>query len=266
VSGKVATHSADVTEIANAAPLPRRVIKLGGSLLEYGDSVVELRRWLAAQSPAHNLLVVGGGAMADAVREADRLHGLSESAAHWLCVRAMSLNARLIAALLPAAIWTTTLNASAAAHRQANLAIVDPWHFLREEEPRSAVTPLPQSWDVTSDSIAAQVAVVWCAAELVLLKSALPPAAGSLASASAAGYVDRYFSTVAEAIPRIRCVNLRERAFLSVHFSKSRCEPRREPLPVASGRSEAAADAEGQMASTTGAPRPTFLRACHPGL
>ena len=216
MSGKVATHSADVTEIAKAAPLPRRVIKLGGSLLEYGDLVGKLRRWLAAQSPAHNFLVVGGGAMADAVRQADRLHGLGESPAHWLCVRAMCLNARLIAALLPEAIWATTLNASVAAQRQSHWALVDPWRFLREEEPRSAVTPLPQSWDVTSDSIAAQVAVVWHAAELVLLKSALPRATSCLASASAAGYVDRYFPSVAEGIPRIRCVNLRERAFLEV--------------------------------------------------
>lgn len=216
MSGKVATHSADVTETPNAAPLPRRVIKLGGSLLEYGDLLIELRRWLAAQSPAHNLLVVGGGAMADAVRQADQLHGLGESAAHWLCVRAMAVNSRLVAALVPEAIWTTTWNDADTAHRQANLAIVDPWHFLHEEEPRSAVTPLPQSWDATSDSIAAQVAVVWCAAELVLLKSALPPEVGSLASASAASYVDRYFPTVGEGIPRIRCVNLRERAFLEI--------------------------------------------------
>lgn len=224
------------------------MIKLGGSLLDYGYLVGELRRWLALQSPARNLLVVGGGAMADVVRRADRLHSLGESAAHGLCVRAMAVNSRMIAALLPEAIYATafndtafndtalndtglndtglndtSLNSSGAAHRQAKsrqagLSILDPWHFLREVEPRCAVTPLPQSWDATSDSIAAQVAVVWRAAELVLLKSALPPASTSpastsLADASTVGYVDGHFPIAAKSIPTIRCVNLRERKF-----------------------------------------------------
>jgi len=196
--------------------MPRRVIKLGGSLLEYGELAGELRRWLGAQSQAQNLLIVGGGAMADAVRQADQLHGLCETTAHWLCVRAMGVNSLLVAALLPEAAYATSLNDLDAADRQAHLSIMDPWCFLHEEEPRCAATPLPQSWDATSDSIAAQLAVIWRAAELVLLKSALPHEPASIATASAAGYVDRYFPRVAVDVPTIRCVNLRQREFPEV--------------------------------------------------
>ena len=111
-------------------PKCRRVIKLGGSLLEYGDLVGELRRWLAAQSPAQNLLVVGGGAMADAVRRADRLHGLGETAAHWLCVRAMGVNSRLIAALLPEADYVTSLDELNGAEQRTDWAHRRPVAFL----------------------------------------------------------------------------------------------------------------------------------------
>jgi 5-(aminomethyl)-3-furanmethanol phosphate kinase len=206
--------------------LPTRVIKLGGSLLDFGELMGELRRWLATQPPARNLLVVGGGSLADAVRRADRLHGLGETAAHWLCVRAMGVNSRMIAALLPEAAYATSLIDTSpkdldAAHRdarsrQAHLAIVDAWHFLRDLEPRCAVAPLPQSWDATSDSIAAQLAVVCRAAELVLLKSALPASPCCTAAAAANGYVDRHFPRIAEAVATIRCVNLCKREFPEV--------------------------------------------------
>ena len=38
------------------------------------------------------------------------------------------------------------------------LLVLDPWHFLREDEPRRSARPFPETWDVTSDSIAARLA------------------------------------------------------------------------------------------------------------
>ena len=81
----------------------RRMIKVGGSLLDWPQLGPQLRAWLAACSGDDNLLVAGGGPAADWVREAQRQHALSDQAAHWLAIRAMQLSAGLLAELLPQA-------------------------------------------------------------------------------------------------------------------------------------------------------------------
>ncbi|MBI2824981.1 MAG: hypothetical protein HYX69_09885 [Planctomycetia bacterium] len=189
--------------------LPRRVVKLGGSLLDVPGLAGRLRSWLARQEPAETLLIVGGGALADAIREADHHHGLPENVAHWLCIRAMAIQAELVRALLPEAVWLDSVAELAARPVGPRLAITDPWRFLREDEPRALGTRLPESWDVTSDSIAARLAEIVGAAELVLLKSALP-SEKSIAELAAAGYVDRFFPQAAAGLECIRYVNFRD--------------------------------------------------------
>jgi aspartokinase-like uncharacterized kinase len=188
-----------------------RVIKLGGSLLDNPATPKRLPRWLDAQSPARNLLVVGGGRLVDALREKERGGALGTEAAHWLAVRAMRINAGLIQVLLPQAHWVARLAQwlelpSASPQREVELAILDPWEFLQSEESAADLPPLPHRWDVTSDSIAARVAHRCDAQELVLLKSALP-AATDVVGAAQSGYVDAHFPLAAAALC-VRCVNL----------------------------------------------------------
>ena len=52
--------------------------------------------------------------------------------------------------------------------------VFDVTGFMRQIEPRLQGSKLPYGWSVTSDSIAARVAAVLAAGELVLLKPALP--------------------------------------------------------------------------------------------
>ena len=90
------------------------------------------------------------------------------------------------------------------------LVVFEPTWFLTLLEPGAAGDRMPHSWDVTSDSLAAQLAHVLCAGELVLLKSTLPPLeTASIQQSCAAGYVDRCFPQFATGLPLIRCVNLR---------------------------------------------------------
>ncbi|MEX2175692.1 MAG: hypothetical protein WD872_15110 [Pirellulaceae bacterium] len=190
-----------------------RVVKVGGSLLDWPPLAPTLARWLGEQAVAHQVLVAGGGKLADFVRQADRSHCLGEAAAHWLSIDAMSVTARLLAALLGDRANRLTslgeLQARLAADDMATV-VFDCSLFLRDSEPQASGTALPHTWDVTSDSIAARLAEFLQADELVLLKSQAPPPQATLADLAERGYVDRFFPTAAQAIPAVRSVNLRE--------------------------------------------------------
>lgn len=187
----------------------RRVVKLGGSLLTMPDLAERFRNWLAAQPTAETLLIAGGGELADAVRETNRLQPLSDSTAHWLCIRAMQLQTEMLATSLPEAELVKSIAELREACPRARLAVVDPWRFVHDEDRQYSTAPLPENWDVTSDSIAARLASLTEADELVLLKSALPIAQETRALAEA-GYVDRYFPRATIGVPLVRMVNLRE--------------------------------------------------------
>jgi len=194
----------------------RRVVKLGGSLLDWPELPARLAAWLTVGPPSQTLLVVGGGKLADAIRHADALHGLGEERSHWLCIRAMQLNARLVRALLGGR-WVRRVRPWAARPARPGLWLLDPWPFLRHEEPRWAVQPLPHNWQVTSDSIAARVSAL-LGVPLILLKSATPPC-NSAAGLAAANFVDAYFPQAASPVHTIVCVNLRESASTILHAS-----------------------------------------------
>jgi len=188
---------------------PLRVIKLGGSLLEWPGLVDGLRRWLSAQSRAVNVIVVGGGAIVEAVRTLDRTQSLGDEAAHWLAIRAMGVSAALVAKLLEeATIIESIRHVNCEVGLGPQILVVE--NFLRALE--GTAHCLPQSWEVTSDSIAARVASVLEADELVVLKSALPAATTNLVELTGQGYVDSFFHKAAVEL-RVRFVNLRDVAF-----------------------------------------------------
>ncbi len=180
-----------------------RIIKLGGSLLDLPDLADRLRDWLRNQPDAINVLIVGGGPMVDAIREADRIHQLGDQAAHELALEVMTLTAKLIQAILPEAKLTNDYRPIE--YTETSLQILDVRQLLSE-------FPLPASWDVTSDSIAAHTASILNASELVLLKSTLPTSANSIESFVGEEFVDRYFYEVAKDLT-IRIVNLRDANF-----------------------------------------------------
>ncbi len=188
-----------------------RLIKVGGSLFDFADFRSAWKRWLVAQPAATNVLIGGGGPFADAIRTADRLWALGDATAHWLCIDALAVSARLLAAIVPAAsfqdTWDDLLQSVAHGDRDRPL-VFCPVRFLRHIEPRLAPHPLPHNWSVTSDSIAARIADALSADELVLLKSADPP--DSLPPGPP--YVDGYFGQAAAGLGCVRFANLRRYA------------------------------------------------------
>ncbi len=173
---------------------------------------------MKTQAPAANAIIVGGGALVDALRELDRVHRLSAEQSHWLAIGAMSLTAELLADVLPEAALVRSAEDLESAE-QGGLRIFDVGAFLRSDA--ATCGALPASWDVTSDSIAARAAVALGASELVLLKSALPEGGAALEALSAAGYVDRYFPTAIGQLV-VRAVNLRDGEFAELVWPAAR--------------------------------------------
>ena len=85
---------------------------------------------------------------------------------------------------------------------------------MRHGEPKLPGTCLPPTWEVSSDSIAARLAVALGAEELVLMKSTLPQSGldGGIRAFSAAGYVDPMLARLVEQLPTVRLVNLRAKS------------------------------------------------------
>ena len=150
--------------LAPASTGVHTVVKIGGGLLKTSslDVVLDVIRDIARERRV--LIVPGGGPFADAVRDVDRRLHLSDDAAHWMAILAMDQYAHLIASRVPGASVVERPDAIVAALHDGRLPVIAPSAWLRD------VDPLPHSWDVTGDSIAAWIAGEMGASSLVLVK------------------------------------------------------------------------------------------------
>ena len=153
----------------------RTVVKLGGSLERAGLLPPLLAALASVARAGHAPVVVpGGGRFADAVREACALDHPGPDAAHWAAIHGMDQLAHLLVGWTPGAALVTSAGDATAAAAAGRLAVLAPYAWLRRED------PLPHTWDVTGDSIAAWVARRLGAARLVLVKSVPPGQAGAI--------------------------------------------------------------------------------------
>lgn len=97
------------------------------------------------------LIVPGGGPMADLIRDLFARHGISEEAAHWMAVLAMEQYAYFLADGTGAGL---TREIQRPAGPESALEILLPYQALLDDD-----EGLVHSWDYTSDSIAALVAL-----------------------------------------------------------------------------------------------------------
>jgi 5-(aminomethyl)-3-furanmethanol phosphate kinase len=198
------------------------VIKVGGSLFDWPELPRRLTEMVNARQAADReerlVLIAGGGPAADLVRALDRIHGLGDLSAHRLALHAMDLTAIILAELLPRTVLVLSLDNLRSVFSAGSIPVLAPRLILDDFE-RSGRNGLPASWDVTSDTIAAWMALSIGADRLILLKSApLPPEMTRL-EAARLGLVDPMLPIVAAPLPRVEYLNLREQA----------CQPRLLP-------------------------------------
>ena len=188
-----------------------RVIKVGGSLLQRSGLPFDLQSWQSTLAkPMINVWLVGGGTAVDAIRHQYRSRGLSDSTAHWASIKAMDVNAIAFAEHLPG--WRITdrpeeifqsaqqLPNDISALRRLPVTdkslvqnwVLQPHRWIKAAD--SELEPdqrLPHSWTVTSDSIAAWVAIRIRASQVILLKSCQVPEA-TILELSRLGIVDSH--------------------------------------------------------------------------
>lgn len=179
---------------------PRLVVKVGGSLFDSPNLGERLTGWLTETGAGRVLLVPGGGGLADTIRAFDRHQHIGEEAAHWLALRTLAVSAHMLAAVLPGSGVVSGWDECPAVWAGGGLAILDSFAFSLADEGRLGA--LPKSWDVTTDAIAARVAVVGGVSRVVLLKSA-PRRWRDWQAASDAGYVDRYLPRLLAGSPEL---------------------------------------------------------------
>jgi len=156
------------------------VVKFGGGILAHTDAFAGALRAIGEAAAVRRLLIVpGGGPFADAVRDVARRVPISNDAAHWMAILGMDQYAHLIAARLSAATVIDDRSQIAGAFAAGRVPVLAPYRWMR------AADPLPHSWNVTSDSIAAWMCGVVGARRLVLVKPA-----GVLAGGSCSGLID----------------------------------------------------------------------------
>ncbi len=124
------------------------VVKIGGSLADHTRPILEALR----SSRRAALIVPGGGRFARLVRES----AVEGDAAHWMAVCAMEQFGWLISAQGVPPV--------------AELHVPDTLEVLLPYLPLRVADPLPHTWEVTSDTIAAWVAAT-LSLDLIVLKS-----------------------------------------------------------------------------------------------
>ncbi|WXG40013.1 MAG: hypothetical protein WED07_04195 [Candidatus Freyarchaeum deiterrae] len=139
------------------------VVRVGGSLSRSKLIMRKLFEELAVISKNHKLLVVpGGGPFADMVRRIYYKFNISEDAAHWMAILAMDQMGYFFSDFHPNIRVVDEIKEANQVTRGL-IPVLTPSRIMIDED------PLPHSWDVTSDSIAAYIAHITGTKKLFIL-------------------------------------------------------------------------------------------------
>ena len=136
-------------------------VKIGGS----HASGPHVKHWLAAIAAEAGAIVIvpGGGPFADVVRSTQASMGYDDSAAHAMALTAMAQFGRALQSLNPALRLTASRSAISRALKDGKVPVWSPVSMAQ-------AAALPETWALTSDSLAAWLAGALGAPQLLLVK------------------------------------------------------------------------------------------------
>ncbi len=164
------------------------MVKLGGSLAE--SKRLERILALVASARVPIVIVPGGGAFADAVRDAQAQYGFSDASAHRMALLAMHQTGLMMAAMQPRLKPADTLAGLKRAVRSRRIPV---WLPLKLVDRDGRITA---DWSTTSDGLAARLAERLGRAPVVLVKSCRIPKDASVAALARDGVVDPTFAAI----------------------------------------------------------------------
>jgi aspartokinase-like uncharacterized kinase len=178
------------------------VVKLGGSLAE-SDALIKCLNSVEQNYQRGEVVIVpGGGAFADQVRLAQQHWQLDDQTAHRMAILAMQQMALLFKGLKSHFAIAGSLTDI---HIQLNQQKIVIWSPDITELDNAGIQA---TWDITSDSLAAWLAEILSAEELILVKSAIIDPVLSLQELAEKNIVDIAFCDfVARSSFKINIVN-----------------------------------------------------------
>jgi len=178
------------------------IVKLGGSLSQ-SDTLVKCLNRVEQNYPDSAVVIVpGGGAFADQVRLAQRHWQFDDKTAHRMAILAMQQMALLFNGIKGNfTIANSLLDIQKQLHKQKIVI----WSPNIIELDKAAIQA---SWDITSDSLAAWLAMALSASELILVKSAMIDENLSIQQLAKQNIVDKGFCDFAmHATFKIQVIN-----------------------------------------------------------
>lgn len=183
------------------------VYKLGGSLLDLPDLGERVKKlWETRSRSETRLLIVGGGKIADVVREWDARFHLGDEDAHELAVQSLRLSEDLIFRMIPR-LQPVCDRVDILHLEEGETGLISVPDLLDAAEEEGHL--LPKNWEFTTDAISAWVCGYVIAAELVLLKSVDCPSGRTVTQLSRGELIDGEFPNFCDGEYRVTWINLR---------------------------------------------------------
>lgn len=170
-----------------------KVIKLGGSL-EQSKQLIDCLNCIANNIKDHIIIVPGGGLFADHVRQSQQQWQFSDVIAHEMAILAMQQMALLFHSLQPN---FQCLNTVKDIESQINKKVKIIWSPKISELNQAGIQA---SWDVTSDSLSAWLAMQLQANQLCLIKATNVPNA-NMTQLIKRGIIDKAFLSFIQNAP-----------------------------------------------------------------
>jgi dihydroneopterin aldolase len=158
------------------------VVKLGGSFAHY-PGLSDIVRALESGA-GRTVIVPGGGPFADSVRREQKRIGFDDRAAHRMALLAMAEFGHALSSLSPALETAANFAAIRRALSDARAPVWLPLDLLHGR------ADLPESWDLTSDSLALWLAARLKAGRIIFLKRGRLPRSAAIADLVSAGVLD----------------------------------------------------------------------------